>query len=88
MTVFSLGSPPIMELINTVPTLTTYTATFDLTYAWPGMVKEIRGSFSSILGTFNIVGTGIGSTLSLALNANKRFACYDTGSALAVRQLT
>jgi hypothetical protein len=88
-TVQPLTSLPIMELIGAgPPTLTTWNVTLGTDNAVPGMVKEIRSSFSSLLGTLNILGTGIGSTLSLALNTNKRFGCYDTGSALAWRQLT
>lgn len=89
MTAQPLSSFPIMEIIGAGPAaLTTWNVTLGLTNAFPGQVKEVRGSFSSLLGTLNIVGTGIGSTLSLALNVNKRFGCYDTGSALAWRQLT
>lgn len=88
MTIYPIASAPVIEVMGTVPTLTTYTATIDLTNAWPGMTKEFRGSFGSLLGAFNISGSGIGSSIGLGSGGNRRFVCYDTGSALAMRQLT
>lgn len=88
MTVQPLISAPIMELGGSLPALTTWNLTLGTDNLWPGAIKEVRGTLSSLLGTLNILGTGIGSTLSLALNANKRFACIDNGSALVWRQLT
>lgn len=88
MTVYAIASAPVIEVMGIVPTLTTYTANIDLANAWPGMTKEFRGSFASLLGAFNITGSGIGSTIGLGSGVDRRFVCYDTGSALAMRQLT
>jgi hypothetical protein len=87
MTVQPLSSFPIIELTGSVPTLTTRTINAGLDYAWPGAVKEFRGSLTSLLGTLNIIGTGIGSTIAMALGGNRRIACYDNGTALVWRQL-
>jgi hypothetical protein len=75
--------PPILELVGTGPG-TLASANTDIP---PGLVREVRGSFSSLLGTLNILGTGIGSTLSLLLNGVQRIGSYDNGTAVVWRKL-
>lgn len=86
MTVQPLSSYPIIELTGSLPALTTWNVTAGLTYAWPGAVKEFRGSLTSLLGTLNILG--VGSTLNLALGGTRRIVCQDNGSSLIWRQIT
>ncbi len=87
MTVQPLSSFPILELTSNIALGNTVNITAGLDYAWPGAIKEFRGSMTSLLGTLNIIGTGIGSTLAMALGGNRRIGCYDNGSALVWRQL-
>jgi hypothetical protein len=83
-----LLSPPIIEMIGAGPgTLQSANLNFMNSNIPPGLVKEVRGSFSSLLGTLNILGTGIGSTLSLLLNGVQRIGSYDNGSAVVWRKL-
>lgn len=88
LTLQPLATYPIIELTGTVPSLTTRAVTMGLDYAWPGAVKEFRASMTSLLGTLNLLGTGIGSTLSFALGGTRRIGCYDNGTALVWRQLS
>ena len=84
-TVQPLSSFPIIELTGSIPALTTYNVTVGVVNAWPGAIKEFRGSLTSLLGTLNILG--VGSTLNLALGGTRRIGCYDNGSSLVWRQL-
>lgn len=86
-TIQPLSSFPILELTGAIPLGNTFNVTAGLDYAWPGAIKEFRGSMTSLLGSLNILGTGIGSTLAMALGGNRRIGCYDNGSALVWRQL-
>lgn len=86
-TIQPLSSFPIIELTGTIPLGNTVNVTAGLDYAWPGAIKEFRGSMTSLLGSLNILGSGIGSTLAMALGGNRRIGCYDNGSALVWRQL-
>ncbi len=85
VTLQPLTSCPILELTGSIPALTTYNVTMGTTYAWPGAVREFRGSLTTLLGTLNILG--VGSTLNLILGGTRRIVCYDNGSALVWRQL-
>lgn len=86
-TIQPLSSCPIVELTGTIPLGNTFNITAGLDFAWPGAIKEFRGSMTSLLGALNILGTGIGSTLAMALGGNRRIGCYDNGTALVWRQL-
>lgn len=86
MTLQPLTSCPITELTGNIPALTTYNVTMGTNYAWPGAVREFRGSLTTLLGTLNLIG--VGSTLNLVLGGTRRIVCYDNGSALVWRPLT
>lgn len=86
-TVQPLSSFPILELTGAIPLGNTFNVTAGLDFAWPGAIKEFRGSMTTLLGALNILGTGIGSTLAMALGGNRRIGCYDNGTALVWRQL-
>lgn len=90
MTLAPLKSPAIVQLTGSVPTLTTRTVNLTTTYGRPGDVKTIKAGLSSLLGTLNIAGTGLGSVVSLALGATATFGCeWDSGtSALRWVRLT
>lgn len=87
MTIQPMVSSPIIELIGAgPPSLTTWGITIGTDNIVPGLVKEIRGSFGSLLGTLNILG--VGSTLNLALGGSRRIASFDNGTSVVWRQLT
>lgn len=87
VTVQPMSSAPIMELLGNLPALTTWTITLGTDNLPPGIIKEFRPSLSSLLGTLNVAGLGIGSVVSLALGGNRRFVSMDNGSAVIWRQL-
>lgn len=88
ITIDPLMAPPIIELTGAGPIVgVTRSITFSNADIPPGLVREVRGSFSSLLGTLNILGTGIGSTLSLLLNGVQRIGSYDNGTAVVWRKL-
>lgn len=87
MTIQPMVSSPILELAGAgPPALTTWGITIGTDNIVPGLVKEVRGSFSNLLGSINILG--VGSTLSLALGATRRIASFDNGTSVVWRQLT
>lgn len=56
-------------------------ATANAIAAITSLVKEFSNGLSSLLGSINILGVGMGSISSI-LGASRRVACIDTGSAL------
>jgi hypothetical protein len=87
MTIQPMVTSPIIELVGAGPaTLTTWGITIGTDNIVPGLVKEVRGSFSSLLGSINILG--VGSTLNLALGGSRRIASFDNGTSVVWRQLT
>lgn len=86
-TIQPMSTAPILEFAGSLPALTTWTVTLGTDMLPPGVVKEVRGSLSSLLGTLNITGLGLGSVVGLLLNTNRRFVSFDNGSAVVWRQL-
>lgn len=86
-TIQPMSTPPIIELGGSLPALTTWTVMLGTDMLPPGVVKEYRGSLSSLLGTLNFTGLGLGSVVGLVLNSNRRFVSYDNGSAIVWRSL-
>jgi hypothetical protein len=87
MTLQPLSTFPILEIGGNLPALTTWSITLGTENLCPGLVKEFRPSLTTLLGTLNVLGTGLGSTVALLLNSNKRFGSYDNGTAVVWRQL-
>lgn len=87
MTIQPMLSSPIIELVGAGPAnLTTWGITIGTDNIVPGLIKEVRGSFSAFLGAVNILG--VGSALNLALGGSRRIASFDNGTAVVWRQLT
>lgn len=88
MTVQPLTTSPILELLGAGPAaLSTWQITLGTDNICPGLVKEIRPSFSGLLGILNVAGLGLGSVVSMALGTTRRFASYDNGTAVVWRQI-
>lgn len=86
-TIQPMLTTPIMELTGALPALTTWTLTLGTDNLPPGVIKEFRPNLSSLLGTLNVAGLGLGSLVSLALGGNRRFVSMDDGSKIVWRQL-
>lgn len=87
-TIQPLSSAPIFELVGNLALGQTYNLTLGTDDLWPGAIKEVRNSLTTLLGGLNILGTGIGSTVSSLLGGSRRFVGWDNGTAVVWRQLT
>ncbi len=83
MTLLPLKSPTSVVLTGTLPLGVTRNVTLSTANGRPGEVKEIKAGLTSLLGTLNIAGTGLGSTISLALGGYQKYALDSSGGALA-----
>lgn len=83
MTLWPLKSPTSIILTGTIPTATTRRVTLETTNGRPGEIKEIKAGLTSLLGTLNILGTGLGSGVSLLLGGYQKFVLDSSGGALA-----
>lgn len=87
-TILALKHPNSLILTGSIPTLTTRNITFDLANRRPGEVIEVRNSMSSLLGTLNLLGTGIGTLVFNTLGGYSRMVVdYSTGSPQLVKQV-
>jgi hypothetical protein len=70
---YALKSPTSLNLTGTIPVGVTRTINIDPANRRPGEIIEIRNSLSSILGTLNIIGTGIGTVLSNLIGGYQKY---------------
>lgn len=87
MTLLRLKSPPSVVLTGTIGVGVTRQVTIDTANGRPGEIIEIRNNLSSLLGTLNIGGLGLGSLLSLALGGYMRFVLDSSGGSLQLVRL-
>lgn len=87
MTLFALKSPPSVNLTGSIGVGITRTVTIDIANRRPGEIIEIRNSLSSLLGTLNIAGIGLGSVLALALGGYSRFMMDGSSGSLQLTRL-
>lgn len=83
-----LTSPAVVNLTGSIALGATRAVTLTTTYGRPGDLKTIKGGLSSLLGTLNIGGTGLGSLVSLGLGGTAQFVCEWDGSALKWTRIT
>jgi hypothetical protein len=72
-TLFALKSPTIINLTGTIALGVTRSFTLDPANRRPGETVEIKYSSMSILGSLNLIGTGIGTLLINALGGYLKF---------------
>ena len=87
MTLFALKSPPTVNLTGSIALGVTRALTIDVANRRPGEIIEIRNSMSSLLGTLNVAGLGLGSVLSLALGGYMRFMMDGSSGSLQLTRL-
>lgn len=85
--VFPLKNPQSLVLTGTIALGVTREFTLETTGGWPGCVKEFRGGLTSLLGTLNVLGTGLGSAVNLTLGGYRKFVLDVNAGALEWRQL-
>lgn len=83
MTLLPLKSPSSIVLTGTLPLGVTRSVTLSTANGRPGEVKEIKAGLTQLLGALNILGTGLGSGVSLALGGYQRYVLDSSGGALA-----
>lgn len=89
VTIQPMATAPILELLGAGPLIgNTWTVTIGTDNICPGLVKEIRPSFTGLAGVLNIAGTGLASVVSMVLGTTRRFASIDNGTAVVWRQIT
>jgi len=87
MTITPHGHPTSFNLTGSILVGITRQITLSPTNGWPGAIKEFKNGLSSLLGGLNIVGLGLGSTVSIPLGGYKKFYLDSSGGTLAWRQL-
>jgi len=88
MLVKPLTYPQGLRLTGTIGLGTVRKLTLDVEGGWPGCCKEISaGGLGSILGTLNVLGSGLGSGIGLLTGAYKKFMLDYSGGALSWIQI-
>ena len=68
-----LKTPPTLILTGSIALGVTRNVTLDTANGRPGEIQEIKGGLTSLLGTLNLLGTGLGSGVGLLLGAYQKF---------------
>lgn len=88
MTVKPLTYPQGLRLNGSIGVSVLRKVTLDVEGGWPGCCKEISaGGLGTILGTLNVLGTGLGSGVGLLTGNYKKFMLDYSGGALAWIQI-
>ena len=87
MTLRALKSPPSVVLTGTIPLSTTRTVTIDTVNRRPGEVIEIKAGLTTLLGALNILGSGLGSAISLTLGGYQKYIVDGSGGSLSLVRL-
>lgn len=88
MTVKPLTYPQGLRLNGSIGLSVLRKVTLDVEGGWPGCCKEISaGGLGTILGTLNVMGTGLGSGVGLLTGNYKKFMLDYSGGALAWIQI-
>ncbi len=89
VTVTPLGYAQTLNLTGSLAAGVTRTITLSTVGGWPGAIKEIHSDTTLGLGAaLNIVGTGLGSGLSLLAGGYKKYGLDYTGTQLEWKLLT
>ena len=83
LTLYPLKSPTSVLLTGAIPALTTRNVTLSIANGRPGEMKEIRAGLTTLAGTLNILGTGLGSAIALGLGGYLKFVLDSSGGSLA-----
>ena len=87
VTLYALKSPQSVNLTGTIPALSTRNVTIDLANRRRGEIVEIRNGLSSLLGTLNILSTGIGTVVANVLGGYMRFMFDGSSGSLQLVRL-
>lgn len=82
LTLFPLKSPTSVVLTGTLPLGVTRNITLSTLNGRPGEIKEIKAGLTSLLGSLNIAGSGLGSAVSLALGGYQRYVLDSSSGTL------
>lgn len=82
-----LKSPTSIILGGSLPALTSWSVNLSIANRRPGEIIEIKNGLASLLGTLNIIGTGIGTVANLAIGGYMRIAVDGSGGSLAFVRL-
>lgn len=87
MTLMALKSPPSINFTGSIALGVTRNVTIDLTNRRPGEILEFKGGLTSLLGGLNILGTGLGSGLSILLGGYSKILIDGSGGSLQMVRL-
>ncbi|MBY8333116.1 hypothetical protein [Qipengyuania pacifica] len=85
-TIEPLNVPSALILTGSIGAGVTRTLTLGTATAFPGASFDLRFT-GSLLGALNVAGLGLGSAVSLALGAYRKFVCVMNGNAFEWRQI-
>ena len=73
MTFGALTSPTSIILTGTIGLGVTRNVTFNLTNARPGQIWEVKANMTTLLGSLNILGTGLGTGIGILLGNYQKY---------------
>jgi len=86
VTILPLKMPTVIRFTGTISLGVTRNITVSTALAWPGAQQEILMT-GTILGALNILGTGLGSALSVLTGGYRKLSCEIENGALAWKQI-
>lgn len=87
MTLKRLLSPQSIVLTGSIGVGVTRNVTIDTANGRPGEIIEVRAGLASLLGTLNILGTGLGSAVALAAGGYQKYLIDGSSGALQLIRL-
>lgn len=83
MSLYPLKSPSSIVLTGSIALGVTRNITLETDNGRPGEIKEIKGGLTSLLGSLNILGTGLGSGISMLLGGYQKHVLDYSGGSLS-----